>query len=207
LTYTGESEKGCFIEAKILNKKVLILDASAFIGKFYFYLPNGKYITVPGVLNEILDEKIKNIIETYIQSQKIEIKSPSTRSIKIVEQVASETGDLPYISETDKQILALALEYKNKGFKTTIVSDDYAIQNVAKKLTINFVSLVQKGIKYLISWEIYCPACGKRFPPSYAAEICDVCGEKIKRKAVKKKLLRGKENEEFKGVNRKSQRT
>ncbi|MHA1582402.1 MAG: NOB1 family endonuclease [Candidatus Baldrarchaeia archaeon] len=190
-----------------MNKKVLILDTSAFIGKFYFYLPNGKYITVPRVLNEILDEKIKNVIETYIRSRKIEIKSPGAESIKIVEQVAGETGDLPYISETDKQILALALEYKNKGFKTIIVSDDYAIQNVAKKLAINFVSLVQKGIKYFISWEIYCPACGKRFPPSYAAETCDVCGEKIKRKAVKKKLLRGKENEEFKGVNRKSQRT
>lgn len=176
-----------------MNKKVLILDTSAFIGKFHFYLPNGKYVTVPGVLNEVLDERMKNIIEAYIQSQKIEIKSPSMKSTKIVEQVASKTGDLPYISETDKQILAIALEYKNKGFETTIITDDYAIQNIAKKLTINFISSVQKGIRHLISWEIYCPACGKRFPSNYTAKVCDLCGEKIKRKAVKKKLLRGKE--------------
>jgi len=190
-----------------LDKKVIILDASAFIGKFYFYLPNGKYVTVPEVLNEILDEKIKSIVETYVQTQKIEVKTPNMESIKTIERVATETGDLPYISKTDKQILALALEYKNKGFKTIIISDDYAIQNIAKKLTINFVSLIQKGIKYLITWEIYCPACGKRFPPDYIEEICDVCGEKIKRKAVKKKLLRGIENEKFKGIDRKGQGT
>jgi len=187
-----------------LSKKILVLDTSAFIGKFYSYLSDNKYVTVPGVLEEILDEKIKNIVEMFVQTQKIEVKSPNKESIKKIEEVASETGDLPYISETDKQLLALALEYKNRGFKTTIISDDYTIQNLAKKLNINFISLIQKGIKYFISWEIYCPACKKRFPPNYPNDICDVCGEKIKRKAVKKKLLRGKENEKPKRINRKS---
>lgn len=172
-----------------MNKTILILDAPAFIGKFFSYLPETKYITVPEILNEILNEKTRNILEVYIQVERIKIESPSLESIKTIEHVAKETGDLSYISETDKKLVALALDYKKKKNKVIIVTDDYSIQNIAKKLSIDFISLFQKGIKYLISWEIYCPACRKGFPPDYTKEICDVCGEKIKRKAIKKKLL------------------
>jgi len=190
-----------------LNKKILILDASAFIGKFFSYLPETEYVTVPEILNEILNEKTRDILETYVQAEKIKIKSPSLESIKKIEHIAKETGDLPYISETDKKLLALALDYKKKKNKVIIVTDDYSIQNIAKKLSVEFVSLFQKGIKYLISWEIYCPACRKKFPPNYTKEICDVCGEKIKRKAVQKKLLGDEKNEKLERTYRKSKRT
>jgi len=186
-----------------LNKKILILDTSAFIGKFFSYFPETEYVTVPEILNEILNEKTRDILEAYIQTKKIKIESPSLESIVKIEHVAKETGDLSYISETDKKLLALALDYKEKKNKVIIVTDDYSIQNIAKRLGVEFVSLLQKGIKFLISWEIYCPACKKKFPPDYTKEICDVCGEKIKRKAVKKKLLGDENNEKLERTYRK----
>jgi len=94
-------------------------------------------------------------------------------------------GDTFFLSETDKQILALALELKGSGSTPRIVTDDYSIQNVATKLGIEFASLATFGIRRLLEWVRYCPACRREYPADYASTRCTVCETELKRKPRK----------------------
>ena len=62
---------------------------------------------------------------------------------------ASKVGDSHKLSETDLQLLALALELKTEGVAPQIVTDDYSIQNVATQMGIGFLALATFGIKRL----------------------------------------------------------
>ena len=86
-----------------------------------------------------------------------------------VKASATSVGDSFFLSETDKQVLALALEIKARGDNPQIVTDDYSIQNVAKQLGLEYVSLVTFGIKRLLTWIRYCPACHRTYPANFKA--------------------------------------
>ncbi len=83
------------------------------------------------------------------------------------------TGDSRRLSETDIEVLALALEL---GYQ--IVTDDYSIQNLATVLGVPFRGLDQKGIGAVFEWEARCKGCGKRFPA--AVKECDICGSETR---------------------------
>jgi UPF0271 protein len=80
------------------------------------------------------------------------------------------------------QVLALALEIKARGNIAKIVTDDYSIQNVATKLGLEFVALVTFGIKKVLNWIRYCPACHKTYTANFKEKECQICGTNLKRK-------------------------
>jgi UPF0271 protein len=124
--------------------------------------------------------------ETALESGKIKIRSPSDKFQEKVETSATQMGDSFKLSRTDLQLLALALELKASGFNPRILTDDYSIQNVAKQLGIEFSSLVTFGIKRLLEWNRYCPACYKEYPVNSRFKECQVCGTVLKRKPRRK---------------------
>lgn len=87
-----------------------------------------------------------------------------------------------FLSETDKQLLALAVELKSAARNPQIVTDDYSIQNVATQLGIEFTALATFGIRRLLEWIRYCPACHREYPANYKSNTCEVCGTELKRK-------------------------
>jgi UPF0271 protein len=103
-------------------------------------------------------------------------------SLKCVKASAVTVGDSFFLSETDMQILALALELKVAGYSPQIVTDDYSIQNVATQMGVEFASLATFGIRRLLEWIRYCPACHKEYPADYGSTRCTVCGTELKRK-------------------------
>lgn len=123
--------------------------------------------------------------QTAVESGKLAVKAPSEEYLKKAEASAITVGDTFFLSETDKQILALALELKDSGCTPRIVTDDYSIQNVATKLGIEFASLATFGIRRLLEWMRYCPACRREYPADYASTKCVVCGTELKRKPRK----------------------
>ena len=123
--------------------------------------------------------------QTAVESGKLAVKAPSEECLKKVEASAITVGDTFFLSETDKQILALSLELKSSGCSPRIVTDDYSIQNVATKLGIEFASLATFGIRRLLEWVRYCPACRREYPADYASTRCTVCGTELKRKPRK----------------------
>lgn len=120
--------------------------------------------------------------KTAMENGKVKVKVPSEDFWNRVKASANRVGDSFFLSETDLQLLALALELKAEGCTPQIVTDDYSIQNVATQNGIEFVSLATFGIRRLLEWVRYCPACHREYPADYNSTKCEVCGTALKRK-------------------------
>jgi len=139
-------------------------------------------MTPSRVYSEVKDEKSRLKLEVM---QGLIVKDPSASSVASVEAVAASTGDDKRISLPDRDLLALAVEEKAAGKDVDILTDDYSVQNVAKKLGISTTALRQKRIKYKVVWEKRCMGCNRIYKEG---EICEVCGSPLilKKRSVKR---------------------
>jgi len=164
-------------------RRVVVLDTSAFLAGYDPFAHKEEQITVPKVEEEILrNSMIKMRFETAIESGKVRVKSPTKEFSDSAKASASKVGDSFKLSEVDMQLLALALELKSEGCKPQIVTDDYSIQNVATQIGIEFLAVATFGIKRLLEWIRYCPACHRQYPANTKTKECQVCGTELKRK-------------------------
>ncbi len=136
-------------------------------------------------VSEVVDEVKDKINSMKFSGMELKISEPSENSLKYVRNAAKETGDNTKLSDTDVRVIALA---KDKSL--TIISDDYAIQNVAEKLKIEYISL-NKGITKQIEWKMYCTSCRKFYEKENS---CPVCGESLVRRKISEKFIKGKSN-------------
>ncbi len=146
-----------------------VLDTSV----FFLDLPlTGSSYTTPSVITELKDLRSKARYETLLAGGLV-VREPAPEMLEAVEQAAMQTGDAPVLSSTDRDILALARELEG-----TLVTDDFAVQNVAHRLGIR-VHPIQQRRAAPRQWVFRCTGCGR-----YAdkAGICDICGSPIKRK-------------------------
>lgn len=175
------------------SKSVIVLDTSAFLAGFDpFSLPQEQY-TVPKVEEEIKKNSMAKVrFEMALESGKIRIKAPSDESLASAHAAAGKVGDAHKLSETDMQVLALALDLKAVGCTPQIITDDYSIQNVARQLDMEFLALATFGIKRLLEWIRYCPACHRKYPANYQGKECQVCGTELKRKPQRTKKTSNK---------------
>jgi UPF0271 protein len=128
------------------------------------------------VLDEVRHiKKSHGAIDALLEAGSLQVIDPGKGSIEMARAAAKKTGDYSKLSLADFSILALALE-----LNTTLVTDDYAVANVAAALKILVKSTSSKGIKETRKWIAYCSACGRAFGPT--AKECPLCGNKLKRK-------------------------
>ncbi|MBT0160252.1 DNA-binding protein [Candidatus Bathyarchaeota archaeon A05DMB-2] len=161
----------------------MVLDTSAFLAGYDPFSVNESQVTVPSVEEELRTNSITWVrFKTAAENGKIKIKTPTEECWKKAKASANMVGDSFFLSETDTQLLALALEFKAEGFNPQIVTDDYSIQNVATQMGIEFASLATFGIRRLLEWMRYCPACHTEYPADYGSTMCTVCGTELKRK-------------------------
>ena len=125
-----------------------------------------------------------------IDNGKLHVRQPAEQFLAEVDKSSEAVGDIRFLSQVDKQVLALALELKNQGENSLIVTDDYSIQNVSNQLGLEFAPLMTFGIRYRLNWVIYCPACHRQYPPEYKMKTCQDCGTELKRKALRRTPLR-----------------
>ncbi len=164
----------------------MVLDTSAFLAGFDPFSVREKQATVPKVQEEIKTRSMTWLrFKTAVENGKLKVKTPSEESLSKTKTASIMVGDSFFLSETDTQLLALALELKEAGYNPQIVSDDYSIQNVAAKMGVEFSSLATFGIHRLLEWIRYCPACHREYPADYKATKCTVCGTELKRKPRK----------------------
>ncbi len=164
-------------------RQIVVLDTSAFVAGFDPFSLGDEQVIVPKVAEEIRrNSMMKMRLETAIESGKIKVKTPTLEACNKLEVSANKAGDVHKLSETDKQLLAMAIELKDEGYKPKIVTDDYSIQNVAKQVDIEFLSLATFGIKRLLEWIRYCPACHKQYPANCKFKECQICGTELRRK-------------------------
>ncbi|MFZ0965470.1 MAG: hypothetical protein WAN82_02455, partial [Candidatus Bathyarchaeia archaeon] len=170
------------------GRRVIVLDTSAFLAGFDPFSIGEEQYTIPMVKEEIMTGSMLWVrFKTAVESGKLKVKTPDKTFLNEVKKSAKIIGDTFFLSETDFQILALALELKTHGYSPLIATDDYSIQNVADQLGIEFVSLATFGIRFRLQWIRYCPACHRRYPADYKSRKCEVCGTELKRKPIQKK--------------------
>lgn len=164
-------------------RRVIVLDTSAFVAGFDPFSLGAEQVTVPKVEEEIRrNSMVKMRLEMAIESGKLKVKVPTQEAQVKAQASANKVGDTFKLSDTDKQLLALALELKDSGYTPQIVTDDYSIQNVATKMGIEFLSLATFGIKRLLEWIRYCPACHREYSADCKLKECQICGTELKRK-------------------------
>lgn len=153
--------------------KVLILDASVFIYKCR--INDGERITVPAVMDELKDG-ISVTTFGLTKSAGMRVEPAEPHYIGQVRRAAKRTGDLDTLSKTDIALLAKALQYEGKD--TYLVTDDYAIQNVASHLGLQVKPIAQKRIRDILIWEKRCIGCRRYFTEGM---VCPVCGSRLKK--------------------------
>ena len=157
-----------------------VLDATAFYAGIPF-TSNDSFMTTSAVYEEIQHIKTKQgALEMLQQTNRLQIRDPDKEFIKIVKDTADKTGDSTTISEQDISIISLALENKIE-----LITDDFAVTNIARQLKIQTISLMTKGINTIGKWISYCSMCGKEFSKQ---KECPICGSKLNRKLIKKSI-------------------
>jgi UPF0271 protein len=143
--------------------------------------------TVAAVLDEIKDRNARVRIDVALDVGNLKITEPTSQSRDRIISVSSQSGDISSISNTDIDVLALALDIFSSGRSCLIVTDDYAVQNISNQLGIRFKALTAKGIRYQFQWRLSCPACGRTYPQEFKGQICPVCGTQLRRRVTNKK--------------------
>ena len=157
-----------------------VLDATAFYAGMPFS-SNDSFMTTSFVYEEIQHIKEKQgALDILQQTNRLQVRDPEKKTVDVVNNTAKKTGDKQTISEQDISIIALALENK-----VELITDDFAVTNVAKQLGIKTSSLMTKGINTVGKWISYCSVCGKEFQKG---KECPICGNKLNRKLIKKSV-------------------
>ena len=155
-----------------------LLDSSAFYAGIPFSSNEPSYITSL-VYNEIQHiKKDHDAIQILIETKRITVNEPENKFVTITINAAKKSGDFPNLSDQDISTIALSLQ-----LRAELVTDDFAVSNVAKNLNIKVIPVMTDGIKNVVTWKYYCPGCKIDF--SKITE-CPRCGNKLKRKVMRR---------------------
>lgn len=147
-----------------------VLDSSAFIHEYH---TTESTATIPLVREELEDESAYRY--DAMEGSGMHIHIPTDETIATVRRAATELGDLEELSRTDVRLIAAAFELDG-----TLVTDDYAMQNVADKLDIDIEVIAREGISEQRQWVFQCQGCGREFDEH--RDRCEICGSSLARK-------------------------
>ena len=147
-----------------------VLDTSAFIHEYH---TDDETVSIPLVKEEL--EGGNEYRFDAMEGAGMELHLPADETVDRVRRAATETGDADEISDTDTRLLATAFE-----LDATLVTDDYAMQNVAEKLDVDAQVIAREGIEEEREWTFQCAGCGREFDED--RERCPICGSDLSRK-------------------------
>jgi len=183
-------------DEEFTKKKLLIFDTNIFLIGIDFNLLKGIIYTSQKVIEEITVkrylEKNRNIInriQAALDSKKLILKAPSDKNLKKIECGSKLSGDYNALSDTDKDVLAIALDLLDESNESNndviVYTNDYSMENLCSVLDIPFSPLIKKGIKSKIIWEVYCPICRKVYNAEDLNNPCEICGIRLIRRPKK----------------------
>lgn len=162
-----------------MSEPAYVLDSTAFYAGIP-YQGSGRYFTTYLVLEEVKHHNVgSSLIHTRVQ-----VTEPSPESMARVKSTATKTGDMGALSQTDMSLLALALDLAAADGGVSLVSDDFAVRNVAEVLSIPLAQTSLKGGEWKnMIWKLHCRGCGRQYT-NPKLTVCPVCGTQLVRKAV-----------------------
>ena len=155
-----------------------LLDASA----FYAGIPissNESNFTTSLIYDEIRHiKKEYDTVQILIETKRLTIEDPKPIFLNQVNNSAKKSGDFPNLTQEDISAISLSLQ-----LGAELITDDFAMSNVAKNLGITIKPIMTNGIKRIGIWRYYCPACKINFSKT---NECPNCGSNLKRKLIRK---------------------
>ena len=154
-----------------------ILDATSFYAGIPFASKEKHYTT------HLVYEEIKHIkkqhgaVNTLVELGRLELLDPKKQFIEKVTLKAKQTGDFTELSNGDISVIALSLQLNGD-----IITDDFAVSNVAKQLGINTLPVMTSGISKILQRSLYCIACEREFA---SGRHCPICGTTLKKRLTK----------------------
>lgn len=175
-------------EEVVKLKLAILLDTSAFIIGYESSATEEDHYTVPSVREELKKEGFQQLkLDIALKKGKIRLLSPENMYLDKVNSKAEELGEVTALSYTDRELLAGGLQLRAQHRMPVIVSEDYAVQNVADGLGLKHRGLANPGIRRRFNWTIYCPGCRRSFEKLPSRGICPICGTTLKRKPQRKR--------------------
>lgn len=147
-----------------------ILDSSAFINEYH---TTEQVASVPLVREELEGESAYRY--DALEGAGMHIHIPNEETTETVRRASKESGDESVLSETDIRLIATAFE-----LDATLVTDDYAMQNVAERLDVPVDVIDRDGITEERAWIFQCQGCGREFDEEH--DRCPICGTGLSRK-------------------------
>ena len=147
-----------------------VLDSSAFIHEYH---TSDEMASVPAVEEELEGESAFRF--DAMEGAGMHIHIPADNTVETIERAAVETGDGEELSDTDVRLIAAAFELDG-----TLVTDDYAMQNVAEHLGVVVEAIARDGITEQRDWRFQCQGCGREFDEH--RDRCPICGSDLSRK-------------------------
>ena len=147
-----------------------VLDSSAFINEFH---TDDDIATIPMVREELEDESAYRF--DALEGSGMYLHIPDGETVERIERAARETGDLSELSRTDVRLVAAAFELDGQ-----LATDDYAMQNVADRVSVTVEVIDRDGIDEQRSWQFQCQGCGREFDDHH--DRCPICGSSLSRK-------------------------
>ncbi|MHA2402767.1 MAG: NOB1 family endonuclease [Candidatus Kariarchaeaceae archaeon] len=149
-----------------------VVDSGIFMNQQMLPSIDGEIYLCRSVLEELKGQLTKNIYNLILSTHKISEIEPEKGYLQKVEQSMERIGQIS-LSNADKDLLALALMLSNYD-QVILISDDYALRNVAHDLQINSKGSKTHGGGELRKYHYVCQACGKKFKGTVFD--CDICG-------------------------------
>ncbi|MFP4217516.1 MAG: NOB1 family endonuclease [Salinarchaeum sp.] len=147
-----------------------VLDSSAFINEYH---TDEDTASIPMVHEELEGESAFRF--DAMEGAGMHIHIPEQDTVEHVRRTAVETGDAEELSDTDIRLVAAALELGGR-----LVTDDYAMQNVAESLDVEVEVIAREGITEQRDWLFQCQGCGREFEEHH--DRCPICGTELARK-------------------------
>lgn len=128
------------------DRVVYIFDTAAFLSALQLYIYSGDIVTTPNVIQEVKDSDSVLRLELASIAERFRVEIPELRYLEEVRGIARKRKLLEKLSQTDLEVIALALQYKDRGFKPIVFTDDYDIQLMLRSVGIEFKPVKTMGI-------------------------------------------------------------
>ena len=149
---------------------MFVLDSVAFLTRRH---PQGELLPVSGVEPELVNRRSREY-HAQLAAAGMQVSVADVAAREQVETTSQETGDGGVLSAVDTELLALALERN-----ATLITDDFAMQNVAAALKIVWLPVETAGIARELRWRWTCVGCRQHCDEPHGE--CPTCGSELRR--------------------------
>jgi len=154
-----------------------VLDASAFYAGVPFASSGTAHTTglVHGEVGHI--KSSHGAIDALIDAGRLVVADPSAASLESARAAARSAGESGALSRADVSVIALCAELRGE-----LVTDDYAVSNVAKRMGLRVVPVMTRGTRAPRRWSRRCAACSRDMGREAS---CPVCGAAASRRPAR----------------------